>query len=90
MTASETQGGRQGGTQGPREFSLTPSLPLLPGLSCEDTGQGGKNGGASSPAKTPENGDLRASLTGPSLAVDAQESTSGSVCAGGPPRQKQY
>lgn len=76
MTASETQGGRQGGTQGPREFSLTPSLALLPGLTCANTGQGGKDGGASNPAKTPENEDLRASLTGPSLAVDAQESTS--------------
>jgi hypothetical protein len=45
-------------------------------LSCENTGQGGKYGGASNPAKTPENEDLGASLTGPSLAVDAQESTS--------------
>jgi hypothetical protein len=76
MTGSETQGGGQGGTQGPREFSLTPSLAFLPGLSCEDTGQGGKYRGASNPAKTPENGDSRASLTGPSLAVCAQESTS--------------
>jgi hypothetical protein len=76
MRASETQGGRQGGTQGRREFSLTPSLALLPGLNCENTGQGGKYQGASNPAKTPENEDLRASLTGPSLAVDAQESTS--------------
>ena len=76
MTASETQGGRQGGTQGPREFSLTPSLAFLPGLSCGNTGQGGKYGGASNPAKTPENEDPRASPAGPSLAVDAEESTS--------------
>ena len=75
MTASETQGGGQGGTQGPREFSLTASLPLLPGLSCENTDQGGNYGGASNPVKSPENGDPRASLTGPSLAVDAEEST---------------
>jgi hypothetical protein len=76
MTASETQGGRQGGTQGPREFSLTSPSAFLPGLTCENTGQGGKYGGALDPAKPPENEDLRASLTGPSLVVDAEESTS--------------
>jgi hypothetical protein len=75
-TVSETQGGRQGGTQGPREFSLTASLPLLPGLNCENTDQGGNYGSTSNPVKSPENGDLRASLTGPSLAVDTEESTS--------------
>ena len=61
------QGGAQGASQGNREFSLSASLPRLPGTTSEDTVQGGKAGDARNPRKSPKTGNESTPHQAPSL-----------------------
>jgi hypothetical protein len=71
MKTTSGPGGPQGGVQGGREFSLTPSLANLPVLTSEDGSQGGKTWEAVSTRKSPETRERRTPHGGPSLPAGA-------------------
>jgi hypothetical protein len=64
---SDRQGGRRGGGEGGREFSLPASRVELPGLTSADDGQGGARGVAMSRSKLADAGVSTPSGSPPSL-----------------------
>jgi hypothetical protein len=75
-------GGRQGGSQGGREFSPTASLPKLPGSSSANTGQGGTYQDPRNPPKPVETRYSRGARAPPSPPRNAPDGINTRVTAG--------
>ncbi len=63
--AREIQGSGPGGAPGSREVSLPASLPLLPALTCGDSGQAGSTAPARAPENRPKIGDRKSTQVAP-------------------------